>query len=211
MPNHITTILRIEGTAAQVKEVLNFIKGEETCIDFNKIVPMPETYRKYDTTNHPHGKGLEIGMPISWEEDAPIATPELIAEYKAATHEQAQKYGVVGWYDWSHTFWGTKWNAYDTEALGDGTIQFSTAWNFPRPVIVALSKQFPEVEFVYTYADENASYNTGTGRLKAGLFVERDYPEGGSPEGWRNYFFTHEDMEEYYQRQEDGTYKYVED
>lgn len=46
MPNHVTNILKIIGNAEEVTSVLNKIKsdeGELGTIDFNKIIPMPET------------------------------------------------------------------------------------------------------------------------------------------------------------------------
>ena len=47
------------------------------------------------------------------------------------------------WYDWCNANWGTKWNAYDGQAVGghDAGIGFNTAWSPPIPVIVELSKQ----------------------------------------------------------------------
>lgn len=41
MPNHITNILKVNGTDKAVKAVFDSIKGEETLFDFNKIVPIP--------------------------------------------------------------------------------------------------------------------------------------------------------------------------
>ena len=211
MPNHITTILRIEGTEAQIAEVKKAIRGEESAIDFNRIIPMPETYRKYDTTNHPNGKGLEVGKPVRpWEKDSPIVTPELLEEYEKATHDQALEYGVIGWYDWSCAHWGTKWNCYDVEDMEDG-VKFDTAWSFPLPVVEALSQQFPGITFSFIYADEDVSYNTGSGKIVDGEFIDFFQPDGDTPEGWANYFATHEGEEEYFEPREDGTYKYKED
>jgi hypothetical protein len=48
MPNHIANELEIEGTAEQVAEVKDFLSGKgmdgsEASMDFNNVVPMPET------------------------------------------------------------------------------------------------------------------------------------------------------------------------
>jgi len=52
MPNHIQNKLKIQGTQEQIHKVLDFIKKEDDgtndvhgigTIDFNKIIPMPES------------------------------------------------------------------------------------------------------------------------------------------------------------------------
>jgi len=50
MPNHVSNILRIVGDDADVKNVLESIEGidednKPVAIDFNKIIPMPETLK----------------------------------------------------------------------------------------------------------------------------------------------------------------------
>lgn len=42
MPNHITNRIEFHGEQSNIDKVLELIKGEEECIDFNKIVPMPD-------------------------------------------------------------------------------------------------------------------------------------------------------------------------
>ena len=195
MPNHVVTHLFIEGTTVQVEQVKAFVHSDtdkDRLMDFHKIVPCPQSYFDYDTTNHPDGKGLEIGKHLHWGENSPVVTEE-IEEYKKATKEQAELYGVVGWYDWNMKNWGTKWNAYDFEYLGGNGIKFETAWSFPKPVIVALSKHFPDITFSFMYADEDASFNTGEGELLNGEFLDQYYPKGKSMGGWRLYTLTHPD------------------
>ena len=41
MPNHITNKIKFYGEQSNINKVLELIKGEGECIDFNKIVPMP--------------------------------------------------------------------------------------------------------------------------------------------------------------------------
>ena len=51
MPNHITNILKFEGDSEQVHAMLDKIKSDELglgSIDFNKIIPMPESLKLYD-------------------------------------------------------------------------------------------------------------------------------------------------------------------
>ena len=41
------------------------------------------------------------------------------------------------------------------------TIIFSTAWSCPIPIVIALAQKFPDVDFVWSYADEDTGSNTG--------------------------------------------------
>jgi hypothetical protein len=41
MPNHVTNRIEFYGEQRNIDKVLDLIKGEEECIDFNTIVPMP--------------------------------------------------------------------------------------------------------------------------------------------------------------------------
>lgn len=46
MPNHVTNILKFNGNAERFQEMLGRIQNEEYgrgSIDFNKIIPMPES------------------------------------------------------------------------------------------------------------------------------------------------------------------------
>lgn len=43
MPNHITNKIEFYGDQENINKVLELIKGKETCIDFEKIIPMPAT------------------------------------------------------------------------------------------------------------------------------------------------------------------------
>ena len=42
MPNHVTNKIEFHGKQENINKVLELIKGEESCIDFEKIIPMPE-------------------------------------------------------------------------------------------------------------------------------------------------------------------------
>lgn len=236
MPNHITNILTLVGRSEEVEKVFAFIKGENGDIDFNKIIRMPkaldiESSSMGDTGMH----YLKAQAKMCFDTMTSLATEakphtELsifeknAVEYmsKASPKDKKKclslgrkylsnmhKYGYTTWYDWCRAKWGTKWNAYDIYRDGD-TIEFNTAWSAPAPVIAQLSKKFPKVEFQLLYADEDASYNTGDIIFNKGEADAR-YPDGGSPEAWEIYFTTHEGARDFYEFQDDGTYKYMED
>ena len=69
--------------------------------------------------------------------------------------------GVVCWYDWRLSNWGTKWDAYDSIYTGD-TLQFDTAWTTPAKVWEALHAKFPDEHIEIEWADEDFGYNVGT-------------------------------------------------
>ena len=118
---------------------------------FSSWIPQPETYRKYDTTNHPDGKGLRLGeKSIIWDENSPIVTEELIEAYKVATAEQKAKYGVVGWYEWNVVNYGCKWDSgFNLKRISDTVLHFEmeTPWTAPLAFANTLSKRYPELSF----------------------------------------------------------------
>lgn len=85
---------------------------------------------------------------------------------KQPTGEEFQKYqdslGTPGvmpfWYDWNCENWGTKWDASNAELLrrdiGVVEYRFDTAWSPPLPVLTHLSEQYPGVEVVLDWEEE---------------------------------------------------------
>ena len=59
MANYIRNRISFEGERERIDEVFRFMQGENGIIDFDKIIPMPQTYKDYDTTNFPDGVGIE--------------------------------------------------------------------------------------------------------------------------------------------------------
>lgn len=72
-----------------------------------------------------------------------------------------KKYGCTTWYDWCINYWGTKWNSYSNRQDGEDIIIFETAWSNPGPVILGLSKIYPEAEIEHWWADEDMGNNDG--------------------------------------------------
>lgn len=153
MPNWTNNFITVKGP----KEVLDkFIAdgkaNENGEYSFNSWIPIPETFIKYDTTNHPDGRGLEVGKKVGWEEDSPIVTEELIEEYKQATKEQQEQYGVVGWYDWNCRNYGCKWDMTfdDFERRSDTElyIKVDTPWSAPNTFLLTISERYPGLELV---------------------------------------------------------------
>lgn len=154
MPNHVTNRLTIIGDENKIKECLNAIKGvwkdypedDNRRIDFNKIIPMPEEIKNTQAPNRDEKQAKKL----------------------------IKKYGCANWYDWSIANWGTKWNAYSfDEYVSEGNvIIFNTAWSTPKPVILALSKKYSELEFEVIYADEDWGHNYGEYTFKNGETIQ---------------------------------------
>lgn len=64
--------------------------------------------------------------------------------------------------------WGTKWNAYQEEFIDDENIKFQTAWKTPYPIIVKLSKKYPEDIIKVSYANEDIGSSCGYFEMKDG-------------------------------------------
>lgn len=141
MPNHITNILTIDADEDTLKSILEAIKNDEYGIgslDFNKIIPMPESLNMESGSRT--NRGLELYRSFVLEsaviayadvqntEPSSVhseAVKALLEKYKELTkddpellqlgrqcYENIQNYGHADWYSWSVENFGTKWNAY---------------------------------------------------------------------------------------------------
>ena len=144
-PNHIKTIVKISKLKKDdIDIVLNLIASPMTtptdpiekteyAIDFNKIIPEPET-----------------------EDEC----PDEYKVNKSSSIERLKDRPWFNWYKWHIDHWGTKWDAYDCYTkIGKSYIQFvfSTAWTAPMPIIYKLSVLGYDVEV--KYADEDYGVN----------------------------------------------------
>ena len=206
MPNHVTNILTITGPEELVAKIKSEIAGtyddgEPMYIDFNKIIPRPDTLNITSGSSTSNGIAIlkyRAGDPtaingiMGYQWATEFATPEDLINYMlekgSANLEEAQKaldnlrdYGHQDWYSWSTSNWGTKWNAYSQNSdEGSNEISFETAWSTPYPVIEALSRKYPEAVISMRYADEDFGHNVGEYTFQAGDIVEETTPEGGS-------------------------------
>lgn len=112
--------------------------------------------------------------------------------------EEREKYGDKNWYDWSIINWGTKWNACHSD-FTNRTLWFDTAWSFAFPVMMKLSKMFPDMTIVCRYADEDIGSNCGICEFCGGDLVS-DEQYDGTDEGVefaRNLWGIEDDEDEY--------------
>lgn len=80
------------------------------------------------------------------------------------------KYDCNDWHSWCTKYWGSKWNACKTKIISNDKIGFTTAWQEPLPIFIALSKMFPNRRIITESVDEFLgfanSYELLNGRLK---------------------------------------------
>ena len=178
MPNHITNIIKASPA------VLAALKGPESLVDFNSIIPMPEGLQSSNTEVSNNRVAQILAQRSTWPDLAAFQTwPEFLAALKpdqlAMIKRETFRYftpedmaeicqtvktihttGFSSWYDWSCANWGTKWNAYSVQEIPGG-VQFDTAWSMPEPVISALAARFPDERIEIKYADEDIGSNYG--------------------------------------------------
>ena len=231
MPNHIQSKLVITGDADSIRRLIDTIstpnedEGSTRYIDFEKIIPMPEILNNtHESSQKTWGLAYysikenkpEIIQKFCYyltdieEKLAKYSEDGLkeLYEFGKTAYEVYEKYGATSWYDWRIQNWGTKWNAYctttgDMDDENTYTIYFQTAWSHPYPVLEKLVSMFPELEFDYKFADEDFSYNTGTGCGSEGVLTMY-YPNGGSDEAVQLYIECWEENEEDYYKDEKG-------
>ncbi len=184
--------LRLSGDRNRIDELLKSVKGKDSILDFNRIIPMPESLNIEAGSRTEKGlkaykdfvyvytfAGTEqkdlLNIPKEKEEVFLRARQDIRRdewELGKAAFQNEQKYGAATWYDWAREKWGSKWNAYQTERLEDNTIEFNTAWSNVKPVIIALSEKFPDIEMRYQWADEDIGSNIGDVTFKGGECIE---------------------------------------
>lgn len=179
MPNHVANRIEFYGDKENINKVLNLIKGEEECIDFNKIIPMPTSLqissssdndiailcylsnkmeRPFDDLDKNYLKYITNMFDDNWASTLyykrlPNRKENFdeLYELGKACCENISNYGHTCWYTWCREYWGTKWNAYD-QYIDEKTniIYFNTAWSCPMPVLDKLAEICYEYKISFT-------------------------------------------------------------
>lgn len=201
MPNHVTNIIRLQGDEQRIREMLERIQNDEYgigTIDFNKIIPMPDSLNIEAGTRTDRGlkayrefmkqceRVLELyeDIPTGYEQSFRSRQTDIddeTWELGKQAFQNIQEHGAPTWYDWCINNWGTKWNAYgyDTgaEYMDLDVLAFRTAWNAPRPILEKLSEMYPDITFEHEWADEDIGCNCGRRLYSNGEITEEYYPE----------------------------------
>ncbi|PIM51893.1 hypothetical protein CS062_17360 [Roseateles chitinivorans] len=183
MPNWITNKI------AAPKHVIKAMLNAEGRIDFATMAPFPgprDEWNDYAVDAEDAAK-IVCGIPVS--SHPLIASLEQHSrasfDIRKLSDESFQQFvgfvenyracGYLHSMDFARQAWGTKWNACEQKHNADaGTAEFETAWSCPAPVLVLLSKRFPDDEISVTFADEDIGSNCGTFTLKAGAVIASD-------------------------------------
>ncbi len=151
-------------------------------IDFNKLVPMPESLN-IEESSWMH-KGLEFYRTYRFSApERQAENPGLWALGRQA-FENLEKYGCATWYDWCVQNWGTKWNACNCALSGEknSVLVFLTAWDSVPKLMKMVSERCPEQKMLYRWADEDIGRNLGEIVFQRGRELKIHIPEGGSRE-----------------------------
>lgn len=207
MPNYVTNIIKMVGDEKKFKDVFHYIGTDEygeKQIDFNKIIPMPESlnvtagsmedqsvavYKSKFLNDH---NSIEKMLNYPWVKQLNIVNVEELCNYLIEKNPNIldlgkqyitniKLYGHSSWYGWCIENWGVKWNAGDSWVAGD-SFGFNTAWNDVGNLISIISSKFPDIIFEYKYADEDFGSNLGKITFKAGKIINSYIPKDGSDE-----------------------------
>lgn len=158
MPNWTENRIIISGDSEKIKKFLNDgVKNSAGNYHFGSWIPIPETYAKYDTTNHPNGKGLVLGKKDDFT--GIVTTEERLKEFIEATEYQKKTYGAIGWYDWNVKNYGCKWDE-EMELLegidNNEYITFLTAtpWNSPIEFVRTIVQRYKFRITMYSHFED---------------------------------------------------------
>lgn len=149
----------------------------------------------------------DIENMCSYKEDK-YNTEEKIMELGKQLFDNVQTYGSLDWYEWCVKNWGTKWNA-DTLSVSDDEIIFNTAWSPSIPIIVKLSRMYPNNAFYFKYAEEQVGAYAGKGTFINGTSEDWVDYERESKELYELAFEILGWGEDYAYCEEIGTYAYI--
>lgn len=206
MPNHVTNVLTLRGDSDQIRAMLEAIQYDDIgigSVDFNKIIPMPESLNIESSTKTYIGlktyqdfiEVYTLGGTIHQDdlENIPRKSEDAFLRQRSdicprewelgkAAWNNIRLYEAPTWYEWCNRNWGTKWNAYGYDGMmggypGGNTLRFQTAWSAPHPVMETLAEMFPNVEIEHEWADEDIGHNCGRYRYQNGVRIEEWLPE----------------------------------
>lgn len=163
MPNHVLNVI----TASD--EVLDALITDGI-VRFNNIIPMPDELYKDIWI---HSIAEDYALAVIHNEKPPEGLNDSHMEQAKEFIENHKKYGYLHAMDFARRRWGVKWNAYDTIRQGN-KVMFLTPWQSPIPVLLALSRHFPNECIQYLAANEDRGYNCFSGYLENGRAIVND-------------------------------------
>jgi len=152
--------LEIIGSDDQVKEVIEFCKGEPDTdgicqlIDFNKILPLPEEFRMPASIPKKNSDNLYKNREIIAFEEMKVQNILSldVSEFNQFPEPRLQ---FAGSRDLRYPYWGCFYEAYDQRYIDSNIINFSTINDEAYEVIIRLSEIFLGVMFAYKVTRPN--------------------------------------------------------
>lgn len=232
MPNYVINKLHLSGEQSTIDKLLESIKGENTAIEFNKILPMPESLNIDSGSRTNEGLKaykdfIDVYTMMGTEKrdllNIPKEKEEIFLKNRTdidretwdlgrTAFQNEQKYGAKDWYDWRIRHWQSKWDAVDSYLAENNTIEFKTAWSRVMPVIQKLAENYSDIKFEYCWADEDIGVNVGTAEFENGELVHDKFFEPQSKEAYEfaAEMWGYDDLEEVglVFNEKSGTYEY---
>lgn len=188
MANIIRVRIALKGTQSDIDAMYAKVATKNNEFDFNAIIPCPAELAEFEDTK------------------------KLLGMSKEKSAELVSKYGFSSPYLWRMEHWGTKDNNRSEEVMGgawfsEDIVELATSDCFPYPVLAELSKQFPNVDMDFIFADEDAGCNAGNGTFRNGEVVTGEYrlPDN-SEEACRAYASLYWEHDCEICEREDGTF-----
>ena len=221
MPNYIKNRLIINATIEKVVEIFNkyntpiaaklalAYSGQIICKKKNTEEFSVGWFNPHTAVFSRREEDDVIGLPLGWEFEVKqgfdyfpdfekIIPPPNDDAYKDLPNQQQARNSENWWRTWNINNWGTKWNIMEPEKEDYKTFVFDTAWNGVPELMLNLSKQNPNVEFIYEYADEDTGCNCAAYKFLNGEVIEAYEPENLSKEAYELAFKLRPEQKEYY-------------
>lgn len=188
MPNWCENRLTIQGNKSILKTCVNHIvttnNDEVAFLDFNRIVPMPDSIKNAVSSNLEYiakaiyayrvegNNDLILNyLDYQWVKELNISNADDLVKVFTNKYEKelyVYFYNKIihdhyTWYDWSLKNWGCKWNSSNTtlfvfEDQCKAEIMFDTPWCPPEALIKSLSLLYPALEFELAYEETSMDF-----------------------------------------------------
>ncbi len=191
MANYVKNLIRFSRNISQKKidevfqTVIGADKNGKLLFDFNVLIPMPESLNIESGPRTKQAMELYRAVQLS-QKCLDEADREMYALGETACNN-VKLYGFANWHDWRLANWETERNSFNVEIdKKKRRVSFCTSWSFPEAIAIALTKRFPGVDFIWDYADEDASHGAGELVYKEKKISAVDF-DGGSNEAYQIY------------------------
>lgn len=198
-PNWCGNVLTITGYVKELKRFRKFAKTEnyykkeevdkDNILDFYKFVPFPpEIEAKEETAKEYHDLcEKETKGQLTQEEREELALMRIENDTADLTYNFDSN-------SWCSANWGTKWNSCYAEVQDDIEddkdnededclrYSFDTAWGPPCPVVLAMSKMFPNLSFSLFYEETGMDFEGDFNCIRGIIVKDEDRPSSANIE-----------------------------